>query len=316
MVLFYLKRIGKYFFDFVLRLAEILNASNPKPYDPKYHGWSSSTSNASNVNQNKKASSNTLTDRRSSETSNSSKNKPAVTSPNHFKDRRNSKSVISKIKSSQTPNQIRNPISQPNRETKKSMDLEDKHQSNNNATGTFETINNEKAATKISRIPLPLTDSTRPIHQDFESSTDHARNKGAIRKQPKPKNSKFEKKVDIPTKMKITKLDIIDHVEKPNPAGFTNVTSGDIIDDVLYISTPLKSQNIDPLKGGHTDDALSEKIDKHDNLQSFHLIAPDNFMTYTSLSVQNDKASTRPCLKEVLENSEFVSDTEVSRDAD
>ena len=288
-----------------------MNASNPKPYDPKYHGWSSSTSNASNGNQNKKATSNTLTDGHSSETPNSSKNKPTVTSPKHFKDKKNSKSVISKIKSSQTPNRIRNPISRPNTETKKSMDLADKHQLNNTATTTFETVNN-----KISRIPLPIKDSTQSIHEDFASSTDHERNKGAIRKQPNPKTSKFEKKVEIPTKMKNTKLEIIDHVEKPNLAGFTNVTSGDIIDDVLYISTPLKSQNVDSPKAGHTDDALSEKNDKHDNLQTFHLIAPDNFMTYTSLSVQNDTDSTRPCMKEVLENSEFVSDTEVSRDAD
>ena len=293
-----------------------MNASNPKPYDPKYHGWSSSTSNASNGNQTKKAASNTVTDGRSSDTPNSSKNKSAVKSPKHFKDKRNSKSVISKIKSSQTSNQIQNPISQHNSETKTSMDLADKHQSNNNATSNFETVNNIKATSKISRIPIPLKDSTQSVQEDFESSTDHERNKGAIRKQPKINTSKFEKKVDIPTKMKNTKLEIVDHVQKQNLVGFTSVTSGDIIDDVLYISTPLKSQNIDPPKDGHTDDALSGKIDKYDNLQSFHLIAPDNFMTYTSLSVQNDTDSTRPCLKEVLENSAFVSDTEVSRDVE
>ena len=62
--------------------------------------------------------------------------------------------------------------------------------------------------------------------------------------------------------------------------------------DVLYISGPLKTQNIDPSTSDRSKAGIPNC--KQDNLQSFQLIAPDNFMIYQALSVNHNIDSTKP----------------------
>ncbi len=89
-----------------------------------------------------------------------------------------------------------------------------------------------------------------------------------------------------------------------------NVTSGDIIDDVLYISSPLKTtQNLNDLSGDKSKDTpcIVTKHEK-DNLQTFQLIAPDNFMIYKALSVNYHDTidSTKPLARKISDSSKML----------
>ena len=176
--------------------------------------------------------------------------------------------------------------------------------------------NNKNSNTQISRIPLPIKEKTRSSEKDTGSKADNERLQGAIRKQPKNKNSNHTNKTNIPTTTKHSDLLTSDCQDTQMITDTpVNLNSGDIVNDVLYISTPLKPPNI----GQPSSDKFDASVisSKHDNLQSFQLIAPDNFMIYKALSVTHDIDSTKPLVTKISDTKvnalKSASNKEVSR---
>ena len=162
-------------------------------------------------------------------------------------------------------------------------------------------------ASQTSKIPVPIKDKHNKSEKSEESTIEKERLRGAIRKQPKKNAPNFrEKKPNIPTKINHKSFSSPQMTENTfanthDCNRFSNISSGDIIDDVLYISTPIKTQNLGSSKSVDNQNLSSETSNKQNpdsHLQGFHLIAPDNFMNYKAVSVNDNN----DCTKLILEN--------------
>ena len=162
-------------------------------------------------------------------------------------------------------------------------------------------------ASQSSKIPVPIKDKHKKSEKSEESTIEKERLRGAIRKQPKKNAPNFrEKKPNIPTKINHKSFSSPQMTENTfanthDCNRFSNISSGDIIDDVLYISTPIKTQNLGSSKCVDNQNLSSETSNKQNpdsHLQGFHLIAPDNFMNYKAVSVNDNN----DCIKLILEN--------------
>ena len=176
-------------------------------------------------------------------------------------------------------------------------------------------INNQKNSQKISRIPLVIKGNHRSSEIGSGSAISKERLQGAIRKQTKMETPISNKKTNIPTKIKIGKAQKFGGSDnKSASTSPNNVTSGDIINDVLYISSPLKTQSIGPSTS--SDQSKAGVVNcKEENLQSFQLIAPDNFMIYQALSVNHNIDSTKPLeqkISDLKKDLESTSNEELS----
>ena len=113
-----------------------------------------------------------------------------------------------------------------------------------------------------------------------------------------------------------------DGLSRAEKSNSINVTSGDIIDDVLYISSPLKtSQNLKDLSSDQDKETMKGIVvtnQEKDNLQTFQLIAPDNFMIYKALSVNyhDHIDSTKPLARKISDSSQMLDVVKKSRLSD
>ena len=157
-------------------------------------------------------------------------------------------------------------------------------------------------ASQTSKIPVPIKDKHKKSEKSEESTIEKERLRGAIRKQPKKNAPNFkEKKPNIPTKINHKSFSSPqipeNRIENPHDSNrFSNISSGDIIDDVLYISTPIKSQNLassNCVNNQNPSSKMSNNQNPDSHLQGFHLIAPDNFMNYKAVSVNDNNDSTK-----------------------
>ena len=298
--------------------------SSPAPFDPKYHGWSNAGS-TSNEQQGLRAIKH--------ETNDSKRQKiPTKDNPASFKS--NQTELKTSVKNSNNNLHNSKQDSSPSENNEKQYPSDRKvskgdESNQNNKTTEYSLVpasaikNKKRTQQQISRIPLPIKENHRSSEKDKPFIKDKERSQGAIRKQPKIESPNHEKKTSIPTKIKNGKVQNHGQLsaEKQNFPTSSNVTSGDIIDDVLYISSPLK-----PPQNLSSDQSKETPVTNHkkDNLQSFQLIAPDNFLIYKALSVNyhDHIDSTKPLARKISDSSKMLdvakittlsSDKEVSK---
>lgn len=181
----------------------------------------------------------------------------------------------------------------------------------NNAVNETDFSNGIKKndTSKQSKIPVPIKEKSKKPENLEESTIEKQRQKGAIRKQPKNHQNFRQKKPNIPTKINHKSFSSPQPTEKQteyeSDKRFSNISSGDIIDDVLYISTPIKPQNLAGSKCDNNQTICPPVISNHtseSHLQGFELIAPDSFygiIPDKSLPVTNDIDTAKPSVKNV-----------------
>lgn len=155
----------------------------------------------------------------------------------------------------------------------------------------------------MSKIPLATKESCRQAETNTKPAVDIKRSQGAIPKKTKAEAPLKQIKSNIPTKINNSKLQKIIDQGKQNIANgplSMPLNSGDIIDDVLYISGPLKKQNVVPNMTDQTKTSIQNNAAGKE-LQSFQLIAPDNFMIYQALSTNHNINSTKPLEQKIAD---------------
>ena len=171
-------------------------------------------------------------------------------------------------------------------------------------------IVNKNNTSHGSKIPVPIKETSKKSEKLAESTIDKERLRGAIRKQPK---NVRQKKPNVPTKINhksFTSPQMSDHRNEKErlSANINNISPGDIVDDVLYITSPLKIQNSVGVSSDTNQKPSPQTGNIHNpdfHLQAFELIAPDNFTIYKALSVNHEIDTAKPLVKDHL-NSNIV----------
>ena len=295
-------------------ISELPKLSSPIPFNQKYHGWS----NEQNETRNHRPSPQAFQDR-----NNKTQGQPKSVVDEMIRRQKEPRAVPKNNQVRPKSNSEIQMLIETRRNNMEAEKMEEALVMQNSSNIQFNNVNKgqneidspdklkKMDASQSSKIPVPIKDKHKKSEKSEESTIEKERLKGAIRKQPKKNAPNFkEKKPNIPTKINhksFTSPQITENrIANPHESNrFSNISSGDIIDDVLYISTPIKSQNLassNCVNNQSPSSEMSNNQNPDSHLQGFHLIAPDNFMNYKSVSLNDNNDST----KLIVENASDV----------